>query len=65
VLWLAVAITLLIWMLGIASTPWEGMLIHLLLVAALALMLAAILQGGRASIGGWFSACLRWTARRR
>lgn len=63
-LWLAFTITLLIWMLGVASTAWEGLLIHLLLVAALALMLAAILQGG-ASLGGLFSSCLRWTARRR
>lgn len=64
-LWLAFTITLLIWLLGVASTAWEGMLIHLLLVAALAMMLAAILQGGVASLGGLFSACLRWTARRR
>lgn len=65
VLWLAVTITLLLWMLGAASTAWEGMLIHLLLIAALALMLAAILQGGRLAFGGFVSACLRKTARRR
>lgn len=64
-LWLAFTITLLIWMLGVASTPWAGMLIHLLVVAALAMMVAAILQGGGTSLGGLFSACLRWTARRR
>ena len=65
VLWLAVTITLLLWMLGGASTAWEGMLIHLLLIAALAMMLAAILQGGRGALDGFVSACLRRTARRR
>lgn len=65
VLWLAVTITFLLWMLGGASTAWEGMLLHLLLVAALAMMLAAILHGRPASLGGVLSACLRWTARRR
>ena len=34
-------------------------------VSALAMMLAAILQGGRGALDGFVSACLRRTARRR
>jgi len=46
--WLAATIILLLWLLGVATSAVEGVVVHLLLVAALGVMLAGIVQGRKA-----------------
>lgn len=46
--WLAVTVLLLFWLLGVATTAAEGIVIHMLLVAALGVMLVGIVQGRKA-----------------
>lgn len=46
--WLVVAIILLLWLLGVATSVVEGLALHILLVAALGVMLVGIVQGRRA-----------------
>jgi uncharacterized protein DUF5670 len=47
-LWLAVTVFLLLWLLGVATSTVEGVVLHMLLVAALGVMLVGIVQGRKA-----------------
>ncbi|MEP7362585.1 MAG: DUF5670 family protein [Acidobacteriota bacterium] len=47
-LWLAMTIFLLLWLLGITTSAVEGIVLHMLLVAALGVTLVGIVQGRKA-----------------
>lgn len=46
--WLVVTVFLLLLLLGVATSAVEGVVLHMLLVAALGVMLVGIVQGRKA-----------------
>ena len=47
-LWLVVTIILLLWLLGVTTSAVEGIVLHMLLIAALGVTLVGIVQGRKA-----------------